>query len=89
MITENGTCEDDDQFRWQFIEDHLKQVEKAIQEQIPVVGYLYWSLLDNYEWHHGFKPRFGLLEVDYKTFKRSPRPSAYRLKEIIQSGKLA
>jgi len=88
IITENGTAEIDDRYRSQFIVEHLKGVEKAISEGIPVVGYLYWSLLDNFEWDRGFEPRFGLIEVDYKTFKRDIRPSAYVFKEIIESGKI-
>ncbi len=88
MVTENGTAEDDDRFRARFILEHLKQLERALAEGIPVVGYLYWSLLDNFEWDWGFGPRFGLIEVNYKTFERIIRPSAYVFKEIIESGKL-
>ena len=46
-------------------------------------GYLHWSLLDNFEWAHGFHPRFGLIEVDYTTFERTPRPSAHHYARII------
>ncbi len=85
MITENGTCEDDDQLCFEFIRDHIGEVQNAMKRGINVIGYLYWSLLDNFEWHHGFGPRFGLVAVDYKTFKRTPRQSAYRLAEMIAS----
>ncbi len=85
LITENGTCEKQDEFRWQFIKDHLKELKKALEKSVPVIGYLYWSLLDNFEWHHGFAPRFGLIEVDYTTFKRTPRKSAYRFAEICKT----
>lgn len=88
LITENGTAEQDDLWRWRFIAGHLKQVEKAIAKGAPVIGYLYWSLLDNFEWHRGFGPRFGLIEVDDKTFERRVRPSALLLKEVIQTRKL-
>lgn len=88
LITENGTCEEDDRFRWQFIEEHLTHLQKAIDAGAPVIGYLYWSLIDNFEWHHGFKPRFGIIEVDYKSMKRIPRESAYHFRDVIRSGKI-
>jgi beta-glucosidase len=88
LITENGTCEENDELRWQFIKDHLKQLEKAIDAQIPVFGYLYWSLIDNFEWHHGFGPRFGLMEVNYQTFERTPRESAFRFREVCTTNHL-
>ena len=88
LITENGTCEQDDEFRRRFIEEHLKQLDRALAAGLVITGYLYWSLVDNFEWQHGFKPRFGILEVDYKNMKRTPRPSAYRLRDIIRSGRV-
>ncbi|MBA7644969.1 Beta-glucosidase A [subsurface metagenome] len=75
-ITENGLADADDSRRTDFIKNHLKWIHKAIEEGIDVKGYFYWSLLDNFEWDKGFKPRFGLIEIDYKTLKRKPRPSS-------------
>ena len=66
---------------------HLKQVEKAIDCGVPVIGYLYWSLIDNFEWHHGSDIRFGLIDVNYDTFARKVRPSALRYKEMIEERK--
>jgi beta-glucosidase len=88
LVTENGVCTIDDELRWQFIRDHLEQVAGALQEGIPVLGYLYWSLLDNFEWHEGFRPRFGLIEVDYPSQMRRVRPSAERFAEVCRTGKL-
>jgi beta-glucosidase len=88
LISENGTCEEDDTYRTQFIKAHLEHLERAIGDGVPVIGYLYWSLLDNFEWHHGFSPRFGLIEVDYATFKRTIRPSARYFADVIQKGRL-
>ena len=88
IITENGTAETDDRARARFIVEHLKSVARAIAEGIPVAGYLYWSLLDNFEWDRGFAPRFGLVEVDGKTLERRIRPSAYVFKEIIETGRI-
>ncbi|MCR4336304.1 MAG: family 1 glycosylhydrolase, partial [Candidatus Omnitrophica bacterium] len=60
----------------------------AMEEGAPVIGYLYWSLLDNYEWAEGFVPRFGLIEVNYATQERKIRASARKFEEIIRSGKI-
>jgi len=66
----------------------LKNVAKAIYDNINVCGYFHWSLLDNFEWHRGFSPRFGLVEVDYKTFERKIRPSAKFYAEICKNNSL-
>ena len=80
LITENGVCTSDDNQRQRFIQTHLEQLKRARQEKIPIFGYFYWSLVDNFEWADGFSPRFGLIEVDYKTQTRRLRPSAQVLK---------
>jgi beta-glucosidase len=84
-ITENGLADMRDTKRAKFIKDHLFWVSKAIQEGIGVKGYFCWSLLDNLEWDKGFWPRFGLVEVDFRTMERKIRPSAYEYKKIIES----
>ncbi len=89
MITENGICTDNDFQRIKFLKEHVEQVMKAREEGIPVIGYLYWSLLDNYEWAEGFEPRFGLLEVDYDKEKYRIRKSALFYSEIIETDGLA
>lgn len=88
LISENGICTNDDTQRSEFIVEHLKAVALAIKEGAPVIGYLYWSLLDNYEWAEGFAPRFGLIEVDYTTQARKIRESARKFEKIIRSGTL-
>jgi beta-glucosidase/6-phospho-beta-glucosidase/beta-galactosidase len=87
-ITENGIADAKDIKRKSFIHDNLVMVHKAIEDGADVRGYLHWSLIDNYEWRFGFKPRFGLVEVNYKTQKRTPRPSAYYYKEICESNSI-
>jgi len=84
-ITENGIAVKDDTIRAMSIVLHLEQVHKAIREGADVQAYYYWSLIDNFEWDSGFSKKFGLVEVDYKTLKRTPRPSSYIYKEIIKS----
>ncbi len=83
MITENGICTDNDFQRISFIKEHLHYLKKAKSEGVKILGYMYWSFLDNYEWAEGFGPRFGLVEVDYKTGERKVRNSAYFYKEVI------
>jgi len=78
-VTESGIGTDDDSRRIAFIEQALDGVRACIDEGIPVHSYLYWSLLDNFEWTSGFGKHFGLVAVDLKTFKRTPKPSAYYL----------
>ena len=87
-ITENGIADAKDEKRERFIKDHLYWIHKAIQEGVDVRGYFYWSLLDNFEWDKGFWPRFGLVEVDYKTMNRKVRPSAYEYAKICKENKL-
>jgi len=87
-ITENGLADKDDQKREKFIKDYLIWIYKEIEEGVDVRGYLHWSLLDNFEWDKGFWPRFGLVEVDFKTFERKIRPSAYKYAKICKDNKI-
>jgi beta-glucosidase len=73
IVTENGIATEDDALRASFIRQHVAALLRAGGD---VRGYFYWSLLDNFEWAEGFRPRFGLIGVDYATQERSIRPSA-------------
>ncbi|MFH1522203.1 MAG: glycoside hydrolase family 1 protein [Patescibacteria group bacterium] len=84
-IMENGLADKNDIKRADFIINHLKYVHKAIKEGVDVRGYFYWSLLDNFEWAHGWEPKFGLYEMDRATLKRTARPSAGVYREICRS----
>ena len=66
FITENGIADKSDKYRAQFIISHLKQIRLAIDKGSNVIGYLYWSLMDNYEWLDNYRPeaRFGLFYID-------------------------
>ena len=83
-ITENGLASTNDDRRVRFLLNYLKEIYHAIQTGANVKGYFHWSLIDNFEWADGFDPRFGLVEIDYETKKRTPRPSALVYKEIIK-----
>lgn len=96
MVTENGMADNDehdkvvngtvhDAKRKLFMQEYLESVKRAVNENIPVLGYQYWSLLDNFEWAEGYEPRFGLIHVDYKTQQRTFKESAYEYKKIIAS----
>lgn len=88
MVSENGMCTNNDAERSDYIAEHLKAVARAMRDGVPVIGYLYWSLIDNYEWGEGFGPRFGLIKINYATQKRTVRKSAKEYSKIIRSGKL-
>lgn len=83
VVCENGMALDDnvvagkvdDKLRWQFIQSHIAQIHDAIGLGVNVKGYLYWSLLDNFEWAFGYEKRFGLIHVDYETQKRTAKDS--------------
>ncbi len=75
-VTENGVADGQDQYRRWWLEETIVAMERALSEGVDVRGYFHWSLLDNFEWAFGWWPKFGLVEVDRKTMKRTVRPSA-------------
>jgi beta-glucosidase len=74
FVTENGIATNDEILRREFMLDHLESLAKAIDGGVNVIGYLHWSLIDNYEWALGMAPHFGLAAVDSTTQERRPRP---------------
>ena len=88
LVTEHGVGTNDDQLRATYIPAALAELRKAIDEGVPVKGYIHWSLLDNFEWIFGYKPHYGLCSVDRTTFKRSPKPSAAVLGGIAKRNAL-
>lgn len=89
MILENGICTTNDTLRKEFIRRHLIEVAHAMAKKVPVIGYLHWSLMDNFEWEHGFKPRFGLIGIDYATQAREIRESAKYLADIAKANAIS
>lgn len=79
MVTENGIATGDDERRGAFIQAAFTGVKNCIADGMPVLGYFYWFLLDNFEWQRGYFMTFGLIGVDRSTQKRIPRQSLYRL----------
>lgn len=76
LVTENGIDAADDRERARFIPAAIASVDAARRDGVPVLGYIHWSLLDNFEWFSGYGPRFGLVAVDRTSFRRTIKPSA-------------
>jgi beta-glucosidase len=92
-VTENGASYPDrpdasrrvaDTRRVAFLRDHLVAAWQAIEGGVPLAGYFAWSLMDNYEWDHGYSQRFGLTWVDYSTLERIPKDSALWYRGVIE-----
>lgn len=84
VIAEAGLADNDDDLRADYVQSLVRAVWQALQEGVDVRGFMYWSLLDNYEWALGYEKRFGLVEINYETLERTVRPSAYVYKKIIE-----
>ncbi|MFP4976629.1 glycoside hydrolase family 1 protein [Paenibacillus sp. CN-4] len=86
FITENGLSTDNDEERIEFIRQAMADVHERIERGLPVIGYTYWSLLDNFEWQLGYDQTFGLIAVDRTTQIRQPKPSLSALGTIRHTG---
>lgn len=71
-----------------FFDAHLASVGQAIADGVPVKGYFLWSLLDNFEWDHGYSKRFGIVHVDFETLARTPKSSYHAWKAMLGSGRV-
>ncbi|MBL4826457.1 MAG: family 1 glycosylhydrolase, partial [Spongiibacteraceae bacterium] len=76
LITEHGVGTEDDTIRAWLIPNALRELKTVMDQGVPVLGYLHWTLLDNFEWIFGYGPKFGLHSVNRETFERTPKPSA-------------
>jgi beta-glucosidase len=91
-VTENGAAypdqigpdgQVDDPLRVAFLKEHLAAAARAIATGVPLRGYFAWSLMDNFEWAHGYSKRFGLIYVDYPTQRRVLKTSAHWYRRVI------
>ena len=97
-VTENGAAMPDavrgdgrvaDADRIAYLREHLAQLHAVIEEGVPVKGYFAWSLLDNFEWAHGYRYHFGLVEVVPETLERIPKESALWYEQVARTGALS
>ena len=94
-ITENGAAfydpphaidgRVDDPLRVSYLREHLRAAHDAIAQGVDLRGYFAWSLLDNFEWNHGYSKRFGIVHVDFETQARTPKESARFYAEVIRT----
>jgi beta-glucosidase len=89
LVTEHGAGTDDDSLRARLIPAALADLQQLLVHGAPVMGYMHWSLIDNFEWTSGFKTKFGLCSVDRATFKRTPKPSTAVLGAIARRNALS
>lgn len=82
IISLDGKVHDSN--RIDFLTRYLTDLEKAYNAGVPILGYFHWSFTDNFEWHSGYDPRFGLIYVDYETQQRIPKDSAYWYSDLIK-----
>ena len=91
-ITENGCAWDDqkidgkvrDTDRIEYYQAYLQACQEAIQNGVKLKGYFAWSLMDNFEWAHGYSQRFGLVHIDYQTLERTMKDSAYWYAGVVR-----
>ncbi|MCR5802627.1 MAG: beta-glucosidase [Clostridia bacterium] len=94
MMTENGMASHDwvcldgkvhDSYRIDYLHRYIREFRRAAEDGVELAGYMCWSLMDNYEWSHGYTQRFGLVYVDYPTQKRTIKDSGYWFKKVIET----
>ena len=73
-----------DLHRREFLRNYLRELERAIADGVPAKGYFVWSFMDNYEWEDGYTRRFGIVHVDFKTQKRTPKLSARYFSDVMR-----
>jgi beta-glucosidase len=89
FVTESGIGTTDDAQRIRYLTAVLEGVGRTLDDEIDVRGYFCWSLLDNFEWNHGYGPRFGIVAVDRETQSRTLKPSASWLGRIARTNRLS
>ena len=88
LVTENGIATDDETLRRTFLWQHLEGLVQALDSGVNIIGYLYWSLLDNFEWVLGTNARFGLVAVDFTSQQRLPRLCAEDFARVCRANQI-
>ncbi|HXW32048.1 MAG TPA: family 1 glycosylhydrolase [Acidimicrobiales bacterium] len=88
VVTENGVATDDDAERVEYMAGALTGALRCLADGVDLRGYFVWSLLDNFEWTHGYRPKLGLYEVDRRSFERRAKPSARWIGEVARTNAL-
>ena len=88
LLTESGIATDQDAERIVYLAEVLRGVRRALDDGVDIRGYFVWSLIDNFEWEYGFRPKFGLHSVDPETFDRRPKPSASWFGSVAQANRV-
>jgi beta-glucosidase len=88
MVTENGIGTADDGRRLAYYQTALQSVADCLRDGLDIRGYFAWSAFDNFEWMLGYEPTFGIIAVDRATQRRSPKPSAHWLSQVVQANRL-
>ena len=86
LIEKNGEINDTD--RIDYFKKYLRTVKKAIDNGAKVKSYFAWTFMDNFEWALGFEKRFGIVHVDFKTLKRTPKKSYYFFKKLVEQNSI-
>ncbi|HVA27272.1 MAG TPA: GH1 family beta-glucosidase [Candidatus Baltobacteraceae bacterium] len=95
-VTENGAAFPDvvesaavhDTKRVDYLAEHLAEVSRAVDEGMDIGGYFVWSLLDNFEWTEGYRPRFGIVYVDFETQERIVKDSGHWYRALIEEHRM-
>ncbi|XP_031252986.1 beta-glucosidase-like SFR2, chloroplastic isoform X2 [Pistacia vera] len=89
IISENGVADETDIIRRPYLIEHLLAIYAAMMTGVPVLGYLFWTISDNWEWADGYGPKFGLVAVDRaNNLARIPRPSYHLFTKVVTTGKV-
>lgn len=88
LVAENGVADENDELRPQFLLDHVAQLARAVADGVPLLGYLHWTSMDNFEWADGYSRRFGLIYVNHETLERRVKPSGELYARICRANGL-
>ena len=88
LVTESGLATEHDPERIAYLDEALRGLHRCVADGVDVRGYFVWSLLDNFEWNQGYRPKLGLFEVDRTTFERTAKPSVAWYADVAAHNRL-